>query len=115
MKNRQVLQHLPVKKSSCEDKYLRFLILIHYKIMKKIYDLPREECTFFLPRRILRIMKATLFLFFLGVFNLMATGLYPQSSLVSLNMSDTSVKNILKEIVMFVIRSYWSSGKSLRV
>lgn len=59
------------------------------------YDLPNHHSNW---RKMLLIMKLTVFLFFSGVLNLIAGSSYSQNTKISLSMKDASVESVLNRI-----------------
>jgi TonB-linked SusC/RagA family outer membrane protein len=69
-----------------------------YKIMKKHYFLQQAAPNLCCSRKILNIMRITVFLLFVSVFQIYAAGSYSQNTRLDLDMGETTVAQVLQEI-----------------
>ena len=68
------------------------------KIMKKNERFPRKKLKSHGVLKILRIMKLTTYLLFISVLQVVASGAYSQSTILTLDLGETTVEQVLTEI-----------------
>ena len=101
-KNRKMRQHFPVYqiKPNSQDLKKSGTLCLTFNLCKFMKNKPNYDTPFSKKGviKILQIMKLTLFLIFLTVFQLSANSVFPQGKNISLDMQNVTVRDIIMEI-----------------